>query len=46
MHGFYLLKQADDSSAETLARTIGTKKGTEITAKLDMFGKQVMVLQK
>lgn len=39
MHGFYLLKQADDSSAETLARTIGTKKGTEITAKLDMFGK-------
>lgn len=39
MHGFYLLKQADDESAETLARTIGTKKGTEITAKLDSFGK-------
>lgn len=39
MHGFYILKQADDLSAETLARTIGTKKGSEITSKLDMFGK-------
>lgn len=39
MHGFYILKQADDLSAETLAKTIGTKKGTEITAKIDSYGK-------
>lgn len=39
MHGFYLLKQADDASAETLSKTIGTKKATEVTAKLDSFGK-------
>lgn len=39
MHGFYLLKQADDKSAETLSNAIGTKKGTEITNKLDYFGK-------
>lgn len=39
MHGFYLLKQADDKSAETLANAIGTKKKAEITSKLDSFGK-------
>lgn len=39
MHGFYLLKQADDKSAETLAKAIGTKKASEITNKLDSFGK-------
>lgn len=39
MHGFYLLKQADDKSAEALAKAIGTKKASEITNKLDTFGK-------
>lgn len=39
MHGFYLLKQADDKSAETLAKAIGTKKASEITNKLDSYGK-------
>lgn len=39
MHGFYLLKQADDKSAETLAKAIGTKMSSEITSKLDAFGK-------
>lgn len=39
MHGFYLLKQADDKSAEALAKAIGTKKGSEITSKHDSFGK-------
>lgn len=38
-HGFYLLKQADDVSAETLATAIGTKKSVEITSKLDSYGK-------
>lgn len=39
MHGFYVLKQADDKSAETIASAIGTKKGTEVTNKIDGFGK-------
>lgn len=39
MHGFYLLKQADDKSAETLAKAIGTKKASEITSKIDSYGK-------
>lgn len=39
MHGFYLLKQADDKSAESLAKAIGTKKATEVTSKIDSFGK-------
>lgn len=39
MHGFYLLKQADDKSAETLAKAIGTKKSSEITSKIDSYGK-------
>ncbi|WP_291630924.1 TraM recognition domain-containing protein [Clostridium sp.] len=39
MHGYYLLKQADDKSAETIAKAIGTKKATEITSKLDKYGK-------
>lgn len=39
MHGFYLLKQADDKSAESLAKAIGTKKTTEVTSKIDSFGK-------
>lgn len=38
MHGFFLLKQADDKSAETLANAIGTKKTVEITSKLDSYG--------
>ena len=39
MHGFFLLKQADDKSAETLAKAIGTKKASEITSKIDFLGK-------
>lgn len=39
MHGFYLLKQADDKSAETLANTIGTRKSSQLTSKLDSMGK-------
>ena len=39
MHGFYLLKQADDKSAEALATAIGTRKGTELTSKIDNMGK-------
>lgn len=39
MHGFVLLKQADDKSAESLSKAIGTKYGTELTSKMDSFGK-------
>lgn len=39
MHGYYLLKQADDKSAETIAKAIGTKKVTEVTSKIDSYGK-------
>lgn len=39
MHGFVLLKQADDKSAEALAKAVGTKYSTEITSKMDSFGK-------
>lgn len=38
-HAFYILKQADDVSAETLSTAIGTKKSVEITSKLDSYGK-------
>lgn len=38
-HGFYILKQADQKSAEELANAIGTKKASEITSKIDSFGK-------
>lgn len=39
MHAFYLLKQADDKSAETLCKAVGTKLSTELTSKIDSFGK-------
>ena len=39
MHGFFLLKQADDKSAEALANAIGTKKANEVTSKIDSYGK-------
>ena len=39
MHGFFLLKQADDKSAEALSSAIGTKRTTQLTSKTDSFGK-------
>lgn len=39
MHGFFLLKQADDKSAEALSSAIGTKRATQLTSKTDSFGK-------
>ena len=36
MHGFYILKQADDKSAQVFADTIGTKKTVEITDQINV----------
>lgn len=39
MHGFYLLKQNDDKSAEDLAAALGTKTINEVSTKFNSYGK-------